>query len=181
MAVLHCRAYRKKVLRKRFPLRSFRCRQREVIRMRKNSIKHIRVNEEVLRELSEIIRSEIKDPRIHMMTSVSGVDLATDLKTCKVYISVLGSEQEKADTMEGLKSASGYIRKCLAKSLNLRNTPELIFLLDQSIEYGVAMTRKIDELAALDARNAADSGYSADPAGEDLAGESEAPEEGEEA
>lgn len=118
--------------------------------MRKNSIKNTRLNEEVMRELSNIIRNEIKDPRIHPMTSVSLVEVAPDLKTCKAYISVLGSEKEQQDTISGLKSAAGYARKCLAKSLNLRNTPEIRFILDQSIEYGIRMSKKIDELSAKD-------------------------------
>ena len=112
--------------------------------MRKNSIKNTRINGEVQRELSNIIRNEIKDPRIAMMTSVTGAAVAPDLKTCKVYISVLGEEKAKADTLSGLRSAEGYIRRMLAKNLNLRNTPELTFVLDESIEYGVNMSKLID-------------------------------------
>ena len=115
--------------------------------MRKNSIKNIRINEEVRKELQEIVMREIKDPRIHSMTSVAGVEVAPDLKTCKVYISVLGTDDELKKTVEGLKSASGYIRRALAQSLNLRNTPELTFLEDRSIAYGVEMSKKIDELS----------------------------------
>ena len=114
--------------------------------MRKNSIKNTRINEEVMRELAQIIRNEIKDPRIHAMTSISSVEVAPDLKICKVYISVLGDEQAQKDSLEGLKSAAGYVRKCLAQSLNLRNTPEIRFILDQSIAYGVEMSKKIDDL-----------------------------------
>ena len=112
--------------------------------MRKNSIKNTRINGEVQRELSSIIRNEIKDPRIAMMTSVTGAAVAPDLKTCKVYISVLGEEKAKADTLSGLRSAEGYIRRMLAKNLNHRNTPELTFVLDESIEYGVNMSKLID-------------------------------------
>lgn len=114
--------------------------------MRKNSIKNTRVNGEVMRELSSIIRWEIKDPRIHPMTSIVTVEVAPDLKTCKAYISVLGDEEAQQNTVKGLKSAEGYIRMKLAKNLNLRNTPEIRFILDQSIEYGVAMSKKIDEV-----------------------------------
>lgn len=114
--------------------------------MRKNSIKSIRVNAEVQKELSSIIRSEIKDPRISPMTSVVTVEVAPDLKTCRAYISVLGDEKAQKDTMAGLKSAEGYIRRQLAGSLNMRLTPQIQFILDQSIEYGVAMSRKIDEV-----------------------------------
>ena len=85
--------------------------------MRKNSIKNTRINEEVLRELSNIIRGEIKDPRINPMTSVVAVEVAPDLKTCKAYISVLGDEASQQSTMKGLKSAEGYIRRQLAHEL----------------------------------------------------------------
>ena len=116
--------------------------------MRKNSIKNTRINGEVLKELSNIIRGEIKDPRINSMTSVVAVDVAPDLKSCKAHISVLGDEQSQKDTIKGLKSAEGFIRTRLAKSINLRNTPEITFVLDQSIEYGVNMSRLIDEVNA---------------------------------
>ncbi len=114
--------------------------------MRKNSVKNTRVNGEVHRVLAEIIRSEIKDPRIHPMTSVVTVEVAPDLKTCKAWISVLGDEESQKDTLAGLKSAEGYIRTLLAKKINMRNTPEVKFILDQSIAYGVSMTKKIDDI-----------------------------------
>ena len=117
-----------------------------MIDLRKNSIKMTRVNNEVLRELSNIIRSEIKDPRINPMTSVVAVDVAPDLKTCKAYISVLGDKDSLDSTITGLKSAASYIRTLLAKTVNLRNTPEITFILDQSIEYGVNMSKLIDEV-----------------------------------
>ena len=114
--------------------------------MRKRSIKNTRVNTEVQRELSEIIRRGLKDPRVAPWTSVVAVEVAPDLKTCKAYISVLGSDQEKRDTIAGLRSAEGYIRRQLAKNLNLRNTPEIYFKLDESIEYGVHMSKLIDDV-----------------------------------
>lgn len=113
--------------------------------MRKNSAKNLRVNQEVAHELSRIIR-DLKDPRIAVMTSVVDAVVATDLKTCKVYISVLGDETARTETMAGLNSAAGFIRRELAHSLNLRNTPELTFKLDRSIERGVEMSRLIDEV-----------------------------------
>ena len=106
----------------------------------------MRINGEVHRELATIIRSEIKDPRIHPMTSVVAVEVAPDLKTCRAYISVLGDKKAQEDTIAGLRSAEGYIRRALAKSINLRNTPEVHFILDQSIEYGVNMSRLIDDV-----------------------------------
>ena len=118
--------------------------------MRKNSVKNTRINGEVLKELSNIIRSEIKDPRINPMTSVVSVEVAPDLKTCKAYISVLGDEKSQQDTIAGLKSAEGYIRRELARTVNLRNTPEIKFVLDQSIEYGINMSKLIDEVTKKD-------------------------------
>lgn len=114
--------------------------------MRKNSIKNTRINGEVQRELSKLISREIKDPRINPMTTVVAVDVAPDLKHAKVYISVLGDEESCKSTIKGLKSAAPYIRGQLAKSINLRNTPELTFILDQSIEYGVHMSKIINEV-----------------------------------
>ena len=114
--------------------------------MRKNSIKNTRINGEVLRELSNIIRGEIKDPRINPMTSVVAVEVAPDLKTCKAYISVLGDEESQKNTLAGLKSAEGYIRRELAHNINLRNTPQITFVLDQSIEYGVNMSKMINDV-----------------------------------
>ena len=114
--------------------------------MRKNSIKNTRINMEVQRELSEIIRSGIKDPRIHPMTCVVAVEVTPDLKYCKAYISVLGDEEAAKATVEGLRSASSYVRRELARRVNLRNTPEIKFILDQSIEYGVNMSKLIDEV-----------------------------------
>lgn len=114
--------------------------------MRKNSVKNTRINGEVQRVLAEVIRGEIKDPRICPLTSVVAVEVAPDLKTCKAWISVLGDEEARENTYKGLKSAEGYIRNRLARTINLRNTPEITFIMDQSIEYGVNMSKKIDEV-----------------------------------
>ena len=131
--------------------------------MRKNSVKNTRVNGEVHRVLAEVIRSEIKDPRINPMTSVVSVEVAPDLKTCKAWISVLGNEDSQRDTLEGLRSAEGYIRSLLARKINLRNTPEIRFILDQSIAYGVSMSKKIEDInRADDARHIDDSENEAD-------------------
>ena len=113
---------------------------------RKNSIKNTRVNAEVQRELSNILRGGIKDPRVSPMTSVVAVEVAPDLKTCKAYISVLGDEKAQQDTIKGLQSAEGFIRRELARTINMRNTPEIKFIVDQSIEYGVNISKKIDEV-----------------------------------
>ncbi len=122
--------------------------------MRKNSVKNTRINGEVQRVLAETIRGEIKDPRISPWTSVVSVEVAPDLKSCKAWISVLGDEEVRKSTLEGLRSAVGFMRNKLAREINLRNTPEITFIMDQSIEYGVNMSRRIDEVIALDDENA---------------------------
>lgn len=114
--------------------------------MRKNSIKNTRINGEVQRELSKLISLELKDPRVNPMTSVVSVEVTPDLKHAKVYISVLGDEESRNNTYLGLKSATPFLRTQLAKNINLRNTPELTFILDQSIEYGVNMSKLIDDV-----------------------------------
>ena len=114
--------------------------------MRKNSMKNTRINGEVQRVLAEVIRGEIKDPRISPLTSVIAVEVAPDLKTCKAWISVYGDEQAKKDTLAGLKSAEGYIKNQLAKQINLRNTPEIHFIVDESIAYGIRMSKLIDDV-----------------------------------
>ena len=114
--------------------------------MRKNSIKNTRINEEVYRELANIIRGEVKDPRISPMTSVVAVEVAPDLKTCKAYISVLGDEEARKSSYIALKSAEGFIKSQLAKRINLRNTPSITFVMDTSIEYGVNMSKLIEEV-----------------------------------
>ena len=113
--------------------------------MRKNSIKNTRINGEVQRELSNIIR-ELKDPRVGIKTSVTAVEVTPDLKYCKAYISVLGDDETKAETLAGLKSAAGFIRRELARTVNLRNTPEIKFIMDESIEYGMRMSKLIDDV-----------------------------------
>ena len=137
--------------------------------MRKNSIKNTRIKGEVQRVLAEVIRGEIKDPRISPWTSVVAVEVAPDLKSCKVWISVLGDEEARVSTLEGLRSAEGFMKNRIAKIINLRNTPEITFVMDQSIEYGVNMSRRIDEVIAKDDESIRD--READP-------EEEADEEG---
>ena len=117
--------------------------------MRKNSNKNKRINGEVMKVISEAIRYS-KDPRISPMTSVMDVEVAPDLKTCKVWVTVMGDDEDRLRTAEGLKSAAGYIRSTLAKELNMRYTPELRFVMDDSIEYAINMSKMIDEVAAKD-------------------------------
>ncbi|MCR5674289.1 MAG: 30S ribosome-binding factor RbfA [Lachnospiraceae bacterium] len=117
--------------------------------MRKNSIKNNRINGEVQRVIAQAIR-ESKDPRISPMTTVMEAIVAPDLKTCKVWVSVMGDEEERDRTLAGLKSAAGYIRSTLAREINLRYTPELHFYMDDSVEYAIEIGKKIDEVAAQD-------------------------------
>ena len=107
-----------------------------------------RVNDEITRELANIIRGELKDPRIGVMTSVLRVETTQDLKYCKVFVSVLGNDEEKQAAMKGLKSASGFMRHLLAERINLRITPELTFKLDDSVEYGIKMSKLIEQISA---------------------------------
>ena len=93
-----------------------------------------RINEEIQREMSSLIRT-VKDPRVTGLISVTAVDTTTDLKFCKVYISVL-DKSDITQVLKGLKSASGYLRRELGRTLNLRNTPELTFVRDDSIDHG---------------------------------------------
>ena len=114
--------------------------------MRGNNSRGGRVNSDVQRVISHVIEFEIKDPRVSSLVSVTRCDVTNDLKECKAYISVLGSDEDAENTMEGLRRASGFIRKRLAESLNLRYTPQIEFKLDKSIEYGVMMSKKIDDV-----------------------------------
>ncbi len=118
--------------------------------MSNRSVKSLRINGEVQREMSIILREELKDPRIHPMTSVTGAQVTNDLKYATIFVSVLGDEKDKKYTLEGLKKSASYARHLLATRLNLRNTPELIYKLDESMEYGATMSKRIDEVMAHD-------------------------------
>ncbi|MCR5202578.1 MAG: 30S ribosome-binding factor RbfA [Lachnospiraceae bacterium] len=115
--------------------------------MRKGTVKYERRNDEVRREISMILATDIKDPRIHPMTSVTSVDVAPDLHNAVVYVSVLGDEREKERTIEGLKSATPRIKHMLAKKMNMRVTPNLSFRIDNSIEYEAEIFDKLREIS----------------------------------
>jgi ribosome-binding factor A len=112
---------------------------------RRNQNRGVRINEAVREEMALILR-DLKDPRIDMMTSIVKTDITRDLKYCKIYVSVLGDEVKKEEVQAALKSASGYIRRELARRLNLRNTPELTFLMDDSIEYSIHIGERFKEI-----------------------------------
>ena len=114
--------------------------------MRKNSVKNTRINSEVLKELSRIISREIKDPRIAPMTSVVSVEVAPDLKTCKAYISVYGTQQEQEETFSALIKATPFIRHQLGSRLRIRKMPELKLVPDDSITYSVRIGQLIDQI-----------------------------------
>ncbi len=118
--------------------------------MRKNSVKNTRINSEVQKLLAELIRSEVKDPRVPEFTSVTDVEVAPDLKTCKVWVSMLVEGDAEKEALKGLKNAEGFLKRQLAHELNLRNTPELTFIADHSIAYGNRMSKLIDEVRAAD-------------------------------
>lgn len=104
-----------------------------------------RIQEEYKRELSSIIRT-IKDPRMSSMVSVVSVQVTKDLKYAKVYVSVLGNEDEKKSSMEALKSSTGYIKREIATRLNLRCVPHPTFVLDTSIDYGMHINELLSKI-----------------------------------
>lgn len=102
-----------------------------------------RINEEVKKVVSSLIQNEIKDPRLTAMISVTGVEVTRDLSYAKVFVSIFAnSEEEKESNLKALKSASGFIRREVGRKVKLRVTPQIIFELDESIDYGM----KIDVL-----------------------------------
>ena len=103
-----------------------------------------RINEDIQRELASLIRT-VKDPRVHGLISITRVDTTTDLRYCRVYVSVLDHSDVK-EVVKGLKSAAGYLRRELGRVLTLRYTPELQFIEDDSIERGVRMVSMNDRV-----------------------------------
>lgn len=105
-----------------------------------------RISEEVKRAISDIMRTELKDPRINDLTSISHVDVTNDLSYAKVYVTVLGNDEDRDRAVEGLNSAKGFIKRELAKMVKLRVMPELIFINDDSIERAFEINKLIDEV-----------------------------------
>lgn len=111
------------------------------------NIKRInRISEEVRKAVSELLFNGLKDPRISNMTTVSRVDVSRDLSFAKIYISVFGDEKEKEDTINGLNNAKGFIRKEISNRIDLRHTPDPIFILDESIEQAINLSKLISEV-----------------------------------
>jgi ribosome-binding factor A len=106
-----------------------------------------RVNDAIRREISELLMRETKDPRIDGLLSVTAVDTSPDLRYARVYVSVMGTEEEKRRVQEGLAAAAGFLRRCLGDRLTLRYIPELTFERDDSIERGTRLLELIKEVA----------------------------------
>lgn len=104
-----------------------------------------RVGEQIKKELSQIIQTELKDPRVGFIT-VTGVEATSDLSQARVFLSVLGSEEQKEETLKALARATGFIRSELGKRIRLRHTPELLFKFDSSIEYGSRIETLLEEI-----------------------------------
>lgn len=104
-----------------------------------------RVGEQIKKELSQLIQTELKDPRIGFIT-VTGVDVTNDLSQAKVYLSVLGDEEQKTSSLKALDKASGYLRSELGKRIRLRHIPELIFKIDESIAYGSRIEKLLSDI-----------------------------------
>ena len=113
--------------------------------MPENKTRLGRIDEEYRKEISNIISYKLKNPNVTGLISVTKVKVTNDLKYAKVYVSILNSKNIK-DTLAGLKKSSGFIRSELARKVNLRNTPELIFELDDSIEYGARIDSILKEI-----------------------------------
>lgn len=109
-----------------------------------------RIASELQKEISAIINGELKDSRIAPITSVTEVDLTDDLQSAKIYISVMGTDWEKKETIEGLKHSKGFIKRELGKNMNLRHIPELIFILDEQLEKAMRMEQLISEVIKKD-------------------------------
>ena len=114
--------------------------------MKKGSIKNTRINAEVRKEIQSILMNGLKDPRVSPMTTVTDARVTADLRYCTVYVSVYGGPEAEEQTLEGLRKASGYIRSELARTVNLRITPELRFAADRSMAYGAHIDSVLDEL-----------------------------------
>ena len=109
-----------------------------------------RISEEVKKIVSELLTRGLKDPRISSMTSITKVEVTGDLRYANIFVSVLGDKSVKEETLEGLESAKGFIRKEIGNRMDLRYVPEPIFHLDESIEQGIYMSKLIDKVNKID-------------------------------
>ncbi len=107
----------------------------------------VRINDEIKKELSQLINYEVKDPRLEEFITVVRVDTTNDLSYSKIYVSVLGNEEKEKKVLEGLNSAKGFIKREIAKRINLRHTPELIFINDDSLEHSAKMNELFNKIS----------------------------------
>ena len=105
-----------------------------------------RINDEIAHAVAKLIRTEMSDPRLGIIVSVLRAETTSDLKTCKIFVSVLGNEHEQQSAMKALANATGFVRKHIAGVINLRQTPEIKFIYDDAIEHGMKMLKKIEAL-----------------------------------
>ena len=111
-----------------------------------DSRKMIRINDEIKEQVASIVSLSVNDPRLSPLVTILRADTTSDLKYCKIYISVMGSEEDKKNSQIALKAASGFIRKELARKVKLRNTPELTFVLDESLDHSIRITQILKEV-----------------------------------
>ncbi len=114
-----------------------------------NSARLRRVADQIQRELAEILRTELKDPRVGMVT-LTGVEVSPDFAHAKVFFTTLAGESERAEVMAGLKRAAGFVRAKLGARIKVHNTPELHFMFDASVEEGMRLSKLIDDAVAAD-------------------------------
>jgi ribosome-binding factor A len=138
--------------------------------MAKDNPRAKRLGEQIQRELTELLRRDVKDERIGNVT-ITAVNVSGDLRTARVYYLVFGKDGPDVKVQRGLDSAAGFLRNALSKALMIRYTPTLTFELDTTIEHGVRLTQLIDSLKKPAEPKAADDSASADPAGDDPAGD----------
>lgn len=111
-----------------------------------NKRRMIRVNDEIKKELSQIFRVGLKDPRFGGMVSVVRVETSADLKFSKVYVSILGTDEQKQGSMEAINSARGHLRSQVASAINMRQTPEFTFILDESLDHSDRINQLLDDI-----------------------------------
>lgn len=114
-----------------------------------------RISQEVKKVISKAISFDLKDPKVSDKTSVTDVKVSNDLSYADIYVTVMGTEWDKNQTIDGLENAEGYLKNSIATGMNIRQIPELRFHLDESIEYGMYMDKLIEETIAKDEKNAA--------------------------
>ena len=113
---------------------------------KRQNTRKIRINDEIQREVANIIRGDLKDPRIGAITTVVAAETASDLSLSKIYVSIMAEKEEKEQSLEVLKGAAGYIRRELAARINLRTTPEIKFILDETLDQSMKIESILNEI-----------------------------------